>query len=47
MYTMQEKDVKWGKGEQEGPNKSVLLATSHGVICERRSVSSLKTENKL
>ena len=47
MYTIQEKDMKWGKGEQEGPNKSVLLATLCGVICERWLVSSLKIENKL
>ena len=47
MYTMQEENGKWGKSESEGSNESVLLATSHGIICERWSVSSLKIENKL
>ena len=36
-----------GKSESRGSNESVLPATSRGVVRERRSVFSLKTENIL
>ena len=36
-----------GKSESRGSNESVLPATSRGVVHERRSVFSLKTENIL
>ena len=36
-----------GKGESKSPKESVLLATSHGIICERWTMSRLKAESEL